>query len=269
MTPPAAAAPAVPRGRAGAPARKLTPAPRPRRVSGPARPARPARPAGTARPAAGSPREQGLALGLAAALGSVVQSRRLDRLIRGRAWIAIVAFALIGIVTLQLSLLQLNAGMGRSIARAETLQRQDASLAIENSQLAAGSRVEALAARLGMVVVPSGTLRFLHAGTGTDEARAASALTAPSSTATAPGTEASGGESSSTVSTGAGEPVAATQATGGTSEPSSASTEPEASQGTSPQTAQAPSTTPTSSEAASTPAGEAAPAGGTQAGPGG
>ncbi len=265
MTPPAAAAPAVPRRRAAAPARKLTPAPRPRRVSGPARQTRPA----------AAPREQGLALGLAAALGSVVQSRRLDRLIRGRAWIAIVAFALIGIVTLQLGLLKLNAGMGQSIVRAEALQRQNATLAIENSQLAAGSRVEALAARLGMVVVPSGTLRFLHAGTDVQAARAASALTAPSSTATAPAgsspAEASAGESSSTTASGAGETKAGTQEPASSGEPSASGGGTEASQAAA--AAQQPAETQSAAAAptaeASAPASESAPAGGTKAGPGG
>ena len=231
-------------------------------MSGPSRPPR------TARPAAPSTREGGLVLGLAGALGSVVQSRRLDRLIRGRAWIAIIAFALIGIVTLQLGLLKLNAGMGRSIAAAETLQRQNAALAIENSELAAGSRVEALAARLGMVVVPSGTLRFLQAGTSADATRAASAMTAPSSTATGPAASSSG-ESSSAASSGSSEPAAATQTPVSASEPSSSSGGSEAAQSTggSP-TAEAPATAAQPSQA-SAPESEAAPAGGTQAGAGG
>lgn len=129
MTPPAAAS-AAHRGRVGAPARPLTP--RPRRVSGPARP--PSRP----RTPPAAPREQGLANGLLAGAEGLLHARSLDRLIRGRGWIAVIAFALIGIVTLQLGLLKLNAGMGRSIERAEALQRKNAALSIENSELAAG-----------------------------------------------------------------------------------------------------------------------------------
>ena len=176
-----------------------------------------------------------------------MQSRRLDRLIRGRAWIGIVAFALIGIVTLQLGLLKLNAGMGRSIVRAEALQRQNAALAIENSQLAAGSRVEALAARLGMVVVPSGTLRFLHAGTDAQAARAASTLTAPSSTATAPAgsapAESSTGESASAPASGAAETSTAAQEPASSGGSAASGEQAEASQGT----AQASTETPAAS----------------------
>ena len=108
MTPPAAAAPAV-RARTLAPPRRLVPAPRPRRVSGPARPARLRQPATGAAAV-----ERGLALGLLELLQSISRHSALDRLIRGRAWIAIVVFALLGIVTLQLTLLKLNAGIGRS-----------------------------------------------------------------------------------------------------------------------------------------------------------
>ena len=75
-------------------------------------------------------------LGLLAAAGSVSHNRTLDRLIRGRVWIALIAFALIGIVTLQLLVLQLNAGIGRALARQAQLQRENAALSIESSELA-------------------------------------------------------------------------------------------------------------------------------------
>ncbi len=70
-------------------------------------------------------------------------------LIRGRAWIGLVAFALIGIVTLQLGLLQLNSGIGRALEREARLQRENAALSIENSELASGEqgRVAGRAAR--------------------------------------------------------------------------------------------------------------------------
>lgn len=262
MTPPAAAS-AAHGGRVGAPARPLTP--RPRRVSGPARsPARPRTP-----PAA-SPREQGLANGLIAGLTGLLHARSLDRLIRGRGWIVVIAFALIGIVTLQLGLLKLNAGMGRSIERAEALQRKNAALSIENSELASGGRVETLASRMGMVVVPSGALRYLRASSSSQAASsAAAAVSAPSSTAgagsasstetsssagaqtseTAGGTQAQPSETSSS-SAGAGEQTA------NTSQPSETPATPVASN-------------PTSTSGESSATSEAAPAGGTQAGPAG
>ena len=88
----------------------------------------------------------GLALRLIAALDRVSRHRALG----GRTWIGLVAFALIGIVTLQLGLLKLNAGIGRALQREAVLQRENAALSIENSELAASGRVTSWAARAGM-----------------------------------------------------------------------------------------------------------------------
>lgn len=170
MTPPAAAAaPSVHRGRTVAPGGRPV-APRgPRRVSGPAR--------GPSRVAPPAPAERGLAVGLLA-LASGRSLHRLDRLIRGRAWIALVAFALIGIVALQLFVLKLNASIGRTLEREGLLQRENAALSIESSELAAGNLVESKAAALGMELVPVGSLRFLTVDPRLDAARAAAAVSA-------------------------------------------------------------------------------------------
>ena len=168
--PPAAAAPAI-GPRTPAPARPRPSSPRPRRISGPAHPGAPAGPAHPGRPArppapaaprrATAPREGNVVGGLLAVAGRLSTHRLLDRLIRGRGCIALVAFALIGIVTLQLGLLKLNAGIGRSLERSAVLQRENAALAIENSELASGNRVESNAAHLGMQLVAPSALRFL------------------------------------------------------------------------------------------------------------
>jgi cell division protein FtsL len=180
VTPPAAAAaPAV------HPRRPLAPR-GPRRVSGPARPSLPARPARSRR----AGRDAGFALGLISALESLAQHRLLDRLIRGRTWIGIVAFALIGIVTLQLGLLKLNGGIGRALQHEALLQRENAALSIENSELAAASRVQARAAQLGMAFVPAGGLRFLSPSSHGDVAKAASALSSTPASASGEGREA-------------------------------------------------------------------------------
>jgi cell division protein FtsL len=116
---------------------------------------------------------------LLAALSGISRNGALDRLIRARIWIAVIAFALIGIVTLQLLVLQLNASIGRSLVREAQLQRANAALSIESSELSAGERVESQAARLGMQLVPLDALRFLTAHPRADVARAAAALKAP------------------------------------------------------------------------------------------
>jgi hypothetical protein len=236
MTPPsAAAAPAVDPRRTLVPRRApLSVPPRPRRVSGPARRPQRARPGGERR-AARSPREAGLVLGLIEALGRVPRSRLLDRLIQGRIAIVFVAFALIGIVTMQLGLLKLNAGIGRALEHEALLQRENAALSIENSELAAGDRVELQAGRLGMGLTSPGDLRYLTLGSPSLEARrAAAALSAPVSsslsatTAVSPagattgeGGAGAGASESEVAATGSGE------AAGGTSSataPSSTST---------------------------------------------
>ena len=170
MTPPP---PAV--ATAAAPAvrpRRTTPAPsrRPRRVSGPARPRRAVSPDTVAAP-----------------------RTALDRLIHGRAWIGVVTFALIGIVTMQLGLLKLNAGIGRALEHEGALQRENSALSVENSEIAAGDTVELQAAHMGMQLVPAGSLKFLTASPAYVD-RAVSALNRPATPP--PSTEAESSESS-------------------------------------------------------------------------
>jgi cell division protein FtsL len=259
MTPPAAQL-APPLRRTGAP-------PRPRRVSGPAR-----RPAPAARP--GRTAQGGLALGLIGLLGrldALASHRLLDRLIRSRVWIGIVAFALIGIVTLQLGLLKLNSGIGRALEREGALQRENAALSVENSELASGSRVESQAQQLGMRLVSVGGLQFLGSHARPDVSRAASALQSaraheatPAAPQTAAGTsEQSTGEASSETSSepSSTEPTS-TSSSAGASSPASETGASSA----------APSESSTSStEATSEASGEPVPAGegGGAAAPGG
>lgn len=204
MTPPAASvAPSLHRGRATAPARPGIAPRRPRRVSGPSR--RPTR-----RPLRQQPAqpESGLVLGLLAAAASVSRNPALDRLIRGRAWIVLIAFALIGIVTLQLLVLQLNASIGRALGREAQLQRENAALSIESSELAGGERVESQAAHMGMELVPPGALRFLAVDPRVDIARAAAALGAPPRASSASSASATGSSGEPSAGAGGSTPTA-------------------------------------------------------------
>jgi hypothetical protein len=78
-------------------------------------------------------------------------SRFLDRLIRGRLWIPIVAAGLMGIVFMQVSMLKLNAGIGRAVQSAGTLERQNSTLRADVSRMESGSKIDAVAKDLGMV----------------------------------------------------------------------------------------------------------------------
>ncbi len=279
MTPPPAAATAhaPQRERARRPRPALAPS-RPRRVSGPAR----AAPGASRGP---DTAERGLLLGALDVLTSVSRHQALDRLIRGRTWIVLVAFALIGIVTLQLLVLTLNAHIGRTLVREAQLQRENATSSIESSELASGERVESLAARLGMELVQVGDVRFLAADPRADIARAAAALDEPAGSASVTSGEqaaAADASSTATVEAGAGtgasstapEEPASTTASDAASAPSSASDSP--GPGTSEQAASADSTTPPQGAASTTQPEQPAAAatgplehGGATAGPGG
>src|SRR5204862_5124658 len=94
-------------------------------------------------------------------LAALPDHRLLARLVHGSAWIGIVGFALIGIVFMQVSLLKLNAGIGRSVEKAAILDRQNAELRAAVSELGANDRIQAEAQRLGFVVPPPGSVTFL------------------------------------------------------------------------------------------------------------
>lgn len=182
MTPPAtAAAHSIPRS---SPPRRAA-VRHPRRVSGPATTAaavalpapsralpgsRPRRPAPTRRPrparrSSGRVTQRaGVALRTLDALDGISRGAVLDRLIRGRAWIGVLAFALIGIVAMQLMVLKLNTDVGRTLTREALLQRENAQIGIEDAATLSGDRIEPLASAAGMRVVAPGSLLFLRAG---------------------------------------------------------------------------------------------------------
>ncbi len=147
----------------------------PRRISGPSRPKRDPRAIVTAGAAVARPP---LALRLGTRAMRVGDARVLDRLVRGRAWIALVAVALMGIVFMQVSLLKLNAGISRAVTAADTFDRQNSSLREDISKLDSGERIQAVAAKLGMVTPAAGDVHYLD-GRGADGARAAGSIKPP------------------------------------------------------------------------------------------
>ena len=180
MSPPAAAASAR-RSAATHPAR-----PRPRRV--PNAPRRVSGPTGgkrAARAAVAAPVP--VALRLAAAVHTVAEHRFLDRLLRGRMWIAILGVGLIGIVFMQVSMLGMNAGIGRAVDQATTLERQNAALQASISQLSSGERIETAAEKLGFVLPAAGSVRFLDAR-DVDYRKAARSIEPPGSRPPEPAT---------------------------------------------------------------------------------
>ncbi|MFL5819457.1 MAG: hypothetical protein ACJ76S_02070 [Solirubrobacteraceae bacterium] len=145
-------------------------------MSGPGRARTPAR-ARAAAPA-GPP---GLAAAVVRAVRfiSTLPDRRLvDRLVRGRGWIAVIGFLLLGIVTMQVSLLKLNAGIGRDVERSASLERRNGELRAQVSLLQSGERIQDGAASLGMVMPAPGAVSYVRARRGVDAQEAAAALRA-------------------------------------------------------------------------------------------
>jgi len=197
MTPPAAAGtstlprPVVPR----APRRVSGPAPRPRRGAD----QRTRRAAGRGGAAADP-----FVLRALRRTRQLADSRFLDRLIRGRLWIPLVAMGLMGIVFMQVSMLKLNAGIGRAVQSSATLERQNSSLRADVSRLESGSRIAGAAHDLGMVVPADGSTTYVHSAGRAQATTAAQRMVAADPEAIARAKAATAqGQAGGTVTTGA------------------------------------------------------------------
>ncbi|HEV2059158.1 MAG TPA: hypothetical protein VGR11_07360, partial [Solirubrobacteraceae bacterium] len=144
-------------------------------------PPRPRMPVRAIRPqlrlAAGS---AAIALRVAESALEVSGSRTMDRLVRSRAWVVIIGVGLIGIVAMQVSMLKLNAGIGRAIETVATLERSNAALKGEVSRLSSGDRIQARAGERGFVMPEPADVTYLRAGDKrSDGVRAARVMRAP------------------------------------------------------------------------------------------
>ena len=202
--------------------------------------------------------------------GLHLPDRLLDRLIGGRAWIAVIAFALIGIVGMQLWVVKLGVGIGRAVEHTQLLQQENSALSAEDSALSSGERIERLALGKGMVPASPAALHFDTVRGPLDARLAAAALAKPiqAPTSTAPETPAVQAptpavtEAAPSATGGSTEAASAPIAAGGSTEAASAPTV----AGGSTEAASAPTVAGGSTEAASTPT---AAGGGTQAAAGG
>ena len=88
----------------------------------------------------------------------------MDRLVRSRAWVVIIGVGLIGIVAMQVSLLKLNSGIGRAVDTVATLERSNASLKAQVSELSSGDRIQSLAGQRGFVMPEPADVTYLRAG---------------------------------------------------------------------------------------------------------
>lgn len=184
-----------------------------------------------------------------------------DRLVRGRAWIPLLGVLLVGIVALQVSILRLNASMGRAIEQGTTLQTRNGQLRAQVASLGAVSRIERIGSAMGMVMSTPSQISFLAPGSGRVRAKAIANMTAP--TATALGTvqaatsgAAAGTTAASTVVPTSTTSTISTAAAGPGANPSGVSTSPTQSSAGA-QSTPAASTNPTAGSAAPTGVGGA------------
>jgi cell division protein FtsL len=150
----------------------------PRRVSGPVARPRPAQRPPVRAPRTAPPPGAAIARRVARRAAALPDARLLDRLIRGRAWIAIVGVMLIGLVFLQVSLLRLNTGIGSSVQQAASLERANQQLRDQVSALDSDERIHQVAEDLGMVMPAPGDVRYVRPERDS-AARAARSVVAP------------------------------------------------------------------------------------------
>jgi hypothetical protein len=182
----------------------------------------------------------------------MADSRFLDRLIRGRLWIPLVAAGLMGIVFMQVTMLKFNAGIGRAVTSAATLEQQNATMRADLSRQESGDRIASVAHGLGMVVPADGTTAYVAAARG--QAHTAVTKMTPANAAavqrTQAGTQLAESQAAGTATTGsataAAPPAQAqVQAATGTQQPvapTTTSTGTASATGTTGTTAQTPST---------------------------
>ncbi|MBA3421118.1 MAG: hypothetical protein H0U12_04385, partial [Thermoleophilaceae bacterium] len=99
----------------------------------------------------------------------------LDRLLRGRVWVALIAVLLTGIVFLNVALLELNGGIARTDARVSELRGENAVMRLRVARLGSSERIRRAAEASGFVAAPPGQVGYLSRGAA-DADRAARAL---------------------------------------------------------------------------------------------
>jgi hypothetical protein len=222
----------------------------PRRISGPSRPKRDSRASASRTTVVARPP---LAMRLGIRAMRVGDARVLDRLVRGRVWIALMAIGLIGIVFMQVSLLKLNAGISRAVIAADTFDRQNSSLREDISKLDSGERIQSVAAKLGMVTPAAGDVHYLD-GRGAAGARAAASIKPPKPvTLSAPPAAATTAPTAVTTTT----PPAATAAAATTNAPATTNAAPTANAAPASTTTAPPATTSPAATNATAPANTA------------
>ena len=130
-------------------------------------------------PRAAAPGSAGVERLRPALAARVRPGRLLDALLYGRAWIAVVAVLLVGIVFFNVDLLQLNREIARTDKRALELKRANARLRSRLAELSSSERIQRAAAEQGFALPPPGEVRYVRADPGADPRLAARRIRPP------------------------------------------------------------------------------------------
>jgi hypothetical protein len=162
-----------------------------------------------------------------------------DRLIRGRLWIGLIGCLLLGLVGMQVALLKLNAGIGRAVQQGANLERRNGELRADISRLGSEERIQAMGAKLGLIMPDAGSVTYLAARPGQDAPAALQAMRAnklgPAAAAPVsaqvqaqPGdTSASAGSTSDQSAQGTGQSAAPTDQTAAATTPANQTSTPD------------------------------------------
>ena len=102
-----------------------------------------------------------------------------DQLLRGRACVAIVFALLVGIVALNVSLLEMNEGIARTNAQATALEHENAKLRTQLAPLGSSERIQREAVKRGYSLPAAGDVGYVTGSTADNAKRAAERMTAP------------------------------------------------------------------------------------------
>jgi hypothetical protein len=223
----------------------------PRRVSGPVRRTRP-----PTRPKASKSSLALVGRRTGTFLRSLPDHALIDRLVRGRAWIPVLGLMLAGIVAMQVEVLKLGASVGRSIERGSALETRNQLLRASVASLSDESRIERLAAGMGMIMPAPGSAGFLSGTANGDLRQAIANIHAPDPAAFLTSQSSNGAiATTSIMSTADGSIVANPPQTARASATGATAPQPAAPQTTAPQTT-APQTTASQTTASQTTASQ-------------
>lgn len=110
---------------------------------------------------------------LSVLVGGRQEGRRVDGILRGRAYIVAISVLLAGLVALNVDLLSLNKDINHYVERSTELKRSNSTLVGEVARLESSERIARRAQRLGLAMPAPEQFRYLKSRPGVDGRRAA------------------------------------------------------------------------------------------------